>query len=129
MLAGQLARFLAVGIVNTALSFCAYRLLLLLSIPYPLAAALGFAAGAWNGYVWNRRWTFLARDTNRARFAYGVVQVGGSLTTSLLVYLLHGAGAGKSWAYLAAVPPVTLTMFVLNRGWTFTEAEPVSDTV
>ena len=65
--ARQLARFLLVGVGNTALSFVVYRLLLALETPYLLAAPLAFAAGAANGYVFNRRWTFGARDSTRAR--------------------------------------------------------------
>jgi putative flippase GtrA len=98
-----------------------YRLLLLASTPYVVAAPLAFAVGALNGYVFNRWWTFAARDSTRARVAYVVVQLAGAASTSGLVYALHAAGAPKAWAYLAAVPPVTLGMFVANRAWTFAE--------
>ena len=119
--APQLARFLVVGVANTAISFVVYRVLLLVSTPYVLAAGLGFAVGALNGYVFNRRWTFAANDTTRARVLYVVVQVAGSLSTSLLVFLFVQAGAGKVVAYLAAIPPVTLCMFAANRLWTFAD--------
>jgi putative flippase GtrA len=102
-------------------SFVAYRLLLLASTPYVVAAALGFAVGASNGYILNRRWTFVARDTTRARTIYVVVQVAGAATTGLLVFVLHGAGVSKGWGYVAAAPPVTLAMFVANRLWTFAD--------
>ena len=81
--AGQLARFLVVGVGNTAVSFVVYRLLLLAGMPYLIAAPLAFAAGAINGYVFNRRWTFAARDTTRARILYVGVQVAGAASTSL----------------------------------------------
>jgi putative flippase GtrA len=120
--ARQLARFLLVGLLNTALSFVVYRLLLAVSTPYVLAAPLAFAAGAANGYVFNRRWTFAARDSARARMLYVVVQGIGAVSTSLLVlFFVHVAGTGKVWAYLAAIPPVTLCMFAANRLWTFAE--------
>jgi putative flippase GtrA len=118
----QLARFLVVGISNTAVSFVAYRLLLVVSTPYVIAAALGFAVGAVNGYVFNRRWTFAARDSTRARFLYVLVQVVGAASTSLLVwFFVRAVGIGKVEAYLAAIPPVTFCMFLANRIWTFTE--------
>ena len=120
--APQLARFLVVGVGNTAVSFVVYRVLLFLSTPYVIAAGLGFAVGALNGYVFNRRWTFAASDTTRARVLYVVVQVAGAVATSLLVFLfVHAAGAGKVVAYLAAIPPVTLSTFVANRLWTFAD--------
>jgi putative flippase GtrA len=118
----QFARFLIVGVGNTILSFIAYRVLLEVSTPYVIAAFLGFAVGALNGYIFNRRWTFAARDTTRARVLYVVVQVLGAISTSLLVLLFHrGADVGKVVAYLAAIPPVTTFMFVANRVWTFAD--------
>jgi putative flippase GtrA len=117
---GQFGRFLVVGVANTVLSFAGYRILLAISTPYVVAAFLGFAVGAINGYILNRRWTFAAQDTTRARALYVAVQVAGAASTSLLVLLFHsGAGVGKVGAYLLAIPPVTLCMFLANRVWTF----------
>ena len=118
----QFARFLLVGAGNTVLSFVVYRLLLVPGTPYALAAPLAFAAGAVNGYVFNRRWTFAARDSARARVLYLAVQGVGAGSTSLLVlFFVHAAGTGRIGAYLAAIPPVTVCMFAANRFWTFAE--------
>jgi putative flippase GtrA len=123
----QLARFLVVGVGNTVVSFVAYRILLALGAWYVIAAPLGFAVGALNGYIFNRRWTFSARDTTRARVLYVAVQAAGAVSTSLLVLLFaRGAGLGKVEAYLAAIPPVTLGTFAANRLWTFADRERVS---
>jgi putative flippase GtrA len=120
--ARQLARFLVVGLGNTALSFVVYRLLLAVGTWYAIAAPVAFAAGAVNGYLFNRRWTFGARDSARARALYVVVQATGAVSTSLLVlFFVRAAGAGRVGAYLAAIPPVTLCMFAANRLWTFAE--------
>jgi putative flippase GtrA len=119
---GQFARFLAVGATNTAISFAVYALLLAVPAPYVLAAAVAFAAGAANGYILNRRWTFSARDSARARLGYVCVQAAGALTTGLLVWLaVHEAAAGRIAAYAVAVPPVTVLMFLANRVWTFAD--------
>jgi putative flippase GtrA len=115
----QFARFLIVGVSNTVLSFIAFRLLLSAGTPYAAAAPLAFAVGAVNGYVLNRRWTFAARDTSRARVLYVGVQMAGAGATTLLVALFVAAGAGHAAAYLASVPPVTIGMFLANRAWTF----------
>jgi putative flippase GtrA len=118
----QFARFLFVGVGNTVLSFVAYRLLLALGTPYVIAAALGFSVGALNGYVFNRRWTFAARDSARARFVYVAVQAAGAASTSLLVLLfVRGVGVDKVGAYVAAIPPVTVCTFMANRLWTFAD--------
>ena len=118
----QFARFLFVGAANTVLSFVAYRLLLAVGTPYVIAAALGFWAGAVNGYVFNRRWTFAARDSARARVVYVSIQVVGAASTSLLVLLfVRGVGVDKAAAYLAAIPPITVCTFLANRLWTFAD--------
>jgi putative flippase GtrA len=119
----QFSRFLVVGLGNTVLSFVAYRLLLALDVPYVLAAASAFSVGAVNGYVFNRRWTFGVRDSARARLLYVAVQGAGAAATSLLVVLFVRVGVGKVGAYLAAVPLVTICMFVANRLWTFAESD------
>jgi putative flippase GtrA len=119
--ARQFARFLAVGVGNTFLSFVIYGALLALGVWYVVAAPLAFAAGAVNGYVFNRRWTFSARDSTRARVLYVAVQATGAVSTSLLVPLFVAASAGKVGAYLAAIPPVTVCMFAANRAWTFAD--------
>jgi putative flippase GtrA len=118
----QFTRFLVVGVGNTVLSFVAYRLLLAMGVPYAAAAPLAFAVGAVNGYVFNRRWTFVARDSTRARVLYVGVQAVGAVSTSLLVVLfVRMAGVGRVGAYLAAIAPVTVCMFAANRLWTFAD--------
>jgi putative flippase GtrA len=118
----QFARFLFVGAGNTVLSFVAYRLLLAVETPYVIAAPLGFLVGAVFGYVFNRRWTFAAQDTARARVVYIAVQLAGAASTSLLVLLfVQGVGVDKVGAYIAAIPPVTVCTFMANRHWTFAD--------
>jgi putative flippase GtrA len=118
----QFRRFLVVGLANTVLSFVAYRLLLAIGTPYVLAAVLAFSVGAVNGYVLNRRWTFGARASTRARLLYLAVQILGAAATGLLVpVFVRVAGTGKIFAYLAAIAPVTVCTFLANRSWTFAD--------
>ena len=116
----QFGRFLAVGLSNTALSFVVYAALVEI-VPYWIAGALAFAAGAANGYVLNRRWTFGgAPDSGGARMRYLAVQLGGlAAFTALLRLLVSDAGIHRLWAYAVAVLPVTAGSFLANRGWTF----------
>lgn len=116
----QLVRFAIVGVGNTLISFVSYRLLLAVGVPYLAAAAVAWAAGAVNGYVFNSRWTFAAPDSARARILYVLVAAAGAGSSSLLVLLFaRGAGLPKVEAFLAAVPLVTLATFIANRVWTF----------
>ncbi len=120
----QFIRFGIVGVANTAISLASYRLLLALDVPYPVAASIAWAAGAVNGYVFNRRWTFQARDTTRTRVLYVLVAGAGAGSTSLLVWLfVEGAGIGKLEAFLAAAPVVVISTFLANRFWTFSDRD------
>jgi putative flippase GtrA len=122
--ARQFVRFLIVGVGNTLLSFAAYRLLLVVSTPYAVAAPLAFGIGAVNGYIFNRRWTFVARDSTRARVVYVAVQAAGAAATTLLVLLyVRVEGVDRVLAYLAAIAPVTVSTFAANRIWTFADRD------
>ena len=117
--AKQFGRFVVVGTSNTLLSLAVYLLLLAVGVPYLLAAAFGFAAGATNGYLLNRWWTFSAPPASRRQVAaYLAVQVVGLLITVGVVDLLHGQ-APVLVGQAVAVPLATVAMFSLNRTWTF----------
>ena len=116
----QFGRFLVVGVGNTLLSFVTYTVLVLAGVPYWVAGPVGFAVGAVNGYILNRRWTFAARDTYRARACYLAVQLAGlGATTGLLWLFVSGAGTDRIAAYALTIPLVTVATFTANRAWTF----------
>ncbi len=118
----QLATFALVGTANTAISACVDAALVFTGMPSPLAAAAAFAVGAINGYALNRRWTFDAADSRRARMAYVVVQLSGLVCTVALVSAIDSmALAGHFASYIAATAPVTLATFYANRAWTFSD--------
>jgi putative flippase GtrA len=120
----QFIRFLIVGVANTVISFVVYRLLLVFGVWYLVAAPVAWAIGAVNGYLFNRRWTFAARDSTRARILYVLVTAAGAASSSLLVLLFAGGvGIGKVEAFLAALPLVTVSTFMANRVWTFSDRE------
>jgi putative flippase GtrA len=119
LVAKQFARFAVVGASNTLLSLAVYLALLAVGVPYPVAAACGFVAGAINGYLLNRWWTFSAPPVSRRQVAaYLVVQVVGLLVTVGVVDLLHGK-APALVGQVVAIPLATVAMFSLNRTWTF----------
>lgn len=119
---GQLVRFALVGVSNTVLSYAVYAALVTLAVPYVLAGAVAFAAGAVNGYRLNRRWTFGRCDSAGLRVRYVLVQACGLLATSLLLRLfVERAQLGRIGSYGLAIPLVTLATFAANRWWAFSE--------
>jgi putative flippase GtrA len=120
MLYVQFGKFVVVGASNTAISLVSYVVLLRLGVAYWLAGAAAFVAGAVNGYLLNRRWTFAAQDTWRSRSRYVAVQLAGlAATTALLWVFVSFAGLGRITAYAVTIPTVTVATFAANRGWTF----------
>ena len=116
----EFARFALVGVSNTVLSYVVYSVLVALSVPYPVAGAAGFAAGAVNGYRLNRRWTFKLAASPSLQARYVAVQLAGLGATSLLLWLLvAGSHLHRLPGYALTVPVVTVSTFAANRAWVF----------
>jgi putative flippase GtrA len=117
---GQLSKYLIVGATNTAISYVVYVVLVVISVHVALAAALAWAAGATNGYILNRRWTFRAPDSWRARRRYAAIMSGAALVNAAAVWaLVNGAQIPRLAAYAVAVPPVTVAAFAAMRAFAF----------
>ncbi len=115
---GQFGRFGLVGLSNTLLGIVADTAFRSAGLPAAAAGALAFAVGAANGYWWNGRWTFRARDRSPVRYA--LAQVAGSGLTALLVALAAAAALPATAAFVLAIAIVTPTLFLANRRWVFT---------
>jgi len=122
----QLVRFGLVGATNTALTLATYAALVALGAPVALAAAVGWAAGAVNGFVLNRAWTFRGAAGGAAPVArYAVVALIGSLLDAGLVSIaVSDQHLPRIAGELAVLPPVTLLTFLLCRGWVFAAEVP-----
>jgi putative flippase GtrA len=125
-LALQLVRYGLVGASNTALTLIAYAGVVAAGGPAPLAAAVGWAIGAANGYVLNRAWTFRShRRGARAPARYAAVALLGAGLDALGVAALVGdEGLPHLASEVAMLPFVTALTFVLCRRWVFVEAMP-----
>ena len=118
----QFLKFGIVGVSNTLLTFAVYTLLLKVAGMWYLAAsAIGFTAGAVNGFLLNRRWTFRGHVGDALTpVRYVVVQgCGLGLNEGLLYLFVDGARLDKLLAQVFATGIVTVTTFTANRVWTF----------
>lgn|SRR5437868_170488 len=125
----QFLKFGVVGISNTLITFAVYGLLLkVFGVPYLIASAIGFIAGATNGFLLNRRWTFRGHVGDALTpVRWAIVQTSGlGINEGLLYLFVHDAGLDKLLAQVFATAVVTVTTFLANRAWTFRTQPPVA---
>jgi putative flippase GtrA len=121
----QLLRFATVGATNTAITLAAYAAAVHAGVRYLPAGAAAYALGGVNGFVLNRAWTFA--HTGRALPAaarYAAVTALGIAANLALLRSAVALGVPRAGAEAAAVAPVTLVTFALNRAWAFAEDDP-----
>ncbi|MCL2769889.1 MAG: GtrA family protein [Solirubrobacterales bacterium] len=123
----QFVKFAIVGVSNTLLTFVVYTVLIeVFDVWYIAASGIGFAVGAVNGFLLNRRWTFRGHAGDRlTAVRWTVVQGSGLLLDEALIYLfVHDASMDKLIAQACAIAVVTVSTFLVNRAWTFPMAPP-----
>ncbi len=125
----QFVKFGIVGVSNTLLTLIVYTVLLkVFGVWYLAASAIGFAVGATNGFLLNRRWTFREHVGDALTpVRWGIVQTCGlGINEALLYLLVHDAHLDKLLAQVCATAVVTVTTFAANRAWTFRVHAPVA---
>jgi putative flippase GtrA len=125
----QFLKFGTVGVSNTLITFAVYGLLLkVFGVWYLAASAVGFIAGATNGFLLNRRWTFRGHVGDALTpVRWAVVQTCGlGINEGLLFLFVHDARLDKLLAQVFATAVVTVTTFFANRAWTFRSQPPIA---
>lgn len=116
-------RFLIVGASNTVLTLVVFVALVAAGCPAGPASAIGFLAGALNGFFLNRSWTF--RGAVRAGTAatmgrYFAVQLLGAALSAAGVWLMTARfREGHLVAEAAVLPLVTVVTYSLCRRFVF----------
>ena len=118
---GQLVRYVTVGVSNTAITLAAYALVVRAGVPAVVASVVAFGAGAVNGYRLNRAWTFRGgRRAPRAGARYVAVLLAGLAINALGVAIaVDVAELSRLAGEIVALPPATVTTFLLARSWVF----------
>src|SRR5277367_1022167 len=116
----QFVKFGIVGVSNTLLAFAVYTVLLkVFGVWYLAASGIGFAVGAINGFLLNRRWTFREHVGDALTpVRWAVVQSCGLLVNLALVYtFVTAVGLDKLVGQACATVVVVVGTFVANRAW------------
>ena len=116
----ELVRFCVVGgsgyVINVGLFWLAYR-----DLPYMVAFMFAFAVAATNNFIWNRVWTFGARQARILGQSLRALTVSAlSLgANQLFLVALVAAGAGHLPAQAVAIVLVTPFSFAASKLWAF----------
>jgi len=112
-MAGQLVRFIIVGLVNTFVDLAAFYLLgLIPGMPDIAAKAMSYVLGICNSFVWNKYWTFGAARSARGKREFTLFFLVNlpPLIVNVVVFTLLGIWLGQgtflvrmSKAFAAAV--------------------------
>ncbi len=119
----QLVRFALVGGSGYVVNLVVFTLLVHgAEADYRLAATGAFLVAVANNFLWNRRWTFRARDGHAgfqaARFlTVSVVAFG--LNLAILALLVEGLGFPEVPAQAIAIVAATPLSFLGNKLWSF----------
>jgi putative flippase GtrA len=119
--ASRAAKYAVVGVVNVAIDFALYALLVTLGVWYPIAKAISLTIATVNGYTWNRLWTFRAGAHRHPMLAkYVTVQAFCYLgNVALLAILIELLDRSEIVAQAIAIPIISALSFMSQRLWTF----------
>jgi putative flippase GtrA len=122
----QLVRFGLVGGIGFIVNLAVYTLFVHgLSVDYRAASVAAWLVAVANNFVWNRHWTFDAREGVARHQAVRFLLV--SLVTEvvsllLLTVLVEAGGLSKVPAQAIAVAAATPLSFLGNKLWSFRAA-------
>jgi len=125
----QFLKFGIVGVSNTLIAFAVYTVLLkVFGVWYVAASGIGFAVGAVNGFLLNRRWTFREHVGDALTpVRWTIVQSCGlGLNLGLVYMFVHGLGMDKLLGHIPTTAIVTVLTFAANRAWTFRTPAPLA---
>ena len=123
--AGTFFRFLAVGLLNTVVSFVLFLAYFhLLQMHYLVANMAVFISWVWFGYELQRRLAFRASKAKRGFARFILNQVIFILVGTLVLWaMVEWANLIPEVAYVATLGVVTIGMYASSRLWVFRKAE------
>jgi putative flippase GtrA len=123
----QFMRFCLVGASGYAVNLAVYTTMLALGLHYAAAATVSFLVAASSNYVWNRVWTFQAKQARLLGQSVRALLVSGASLGANQVFLasLVAAGAGHLTGQAVAIVLVTPFSFAANKLWAFAAGSSV----
>jgi putative flippase GtrA len=121
----EITRFLIVGILNTAISYLVFILVIqvLNQTIYKatIAQAISYGCGLFWSYIWNRRWTFKSTiDIRKEYLSFAKVQIYLLVISTLLAYIfIDYIGLHTEITWVAITGMITAMNFIALRALVF----------
>lgn len=116
----QFAKFILIGIFNTALNYGTFFVLLAYT-SYLVSLVIAHVIGVLNSFVWNKYWTFGSRELRFDEFIkFNLLYViyfisNGAMLVAMVDYLHFTPQMGQ----LIALPTLTIISFAGQKYWSF----------
>lgn len=136
-LAKEIAKFGAVGGINTVIDFAVFNLLMVLGLPALKSNVVSTVVATTSSYAMNRKWTYADRARTAVRreytlfFAFNLVGMAIQLAVLGVVKYGFGAAEGDNWLLLNAAKAFAIGVAMVFRFWayrTFVFAPPAPPT-
>ena len=123
--AGTFFRFIAVGLVNTVVSFVLFLVYFhLLHMHYLVANMAVFVSWVWFGYELQRRLAFRVSKSRRGFVRFLLNQVGFIFVGTVVLWaMVERANFMPEVAYVATLGVVTIGMYASSQLWVFRESK------
>jgi putative flippase GtrA len=125
-----MARFGAVGVLNTAVDAAVFTLLYAWAgAPYAAAQTAAYGAGALNSYIWNKRWTFKSRSRANAREWLSFLLVNGlsyGISIAVLAAAYEALGLPMGWSKALSIASSVAFNYIGSRFWVFRSPSAVT---
>jgi putative flippase GtrA len=120
-------RFAAVGVMNTAVDWLVFNLLILVLGAPPIASnAVSYACGVANSFMWNRAWTFRGRTAGSKSvelYRFVATSIGGlvvsTATLGLLTRLVFWLGIAHATLSPVALNALKMGALVASLFWNY----------
>ena len=119
----EFSKYLVVGLLNNAVNFIVFTIVVtLFPHAHVIAASIGFMAGGFTNYVFNKRWTFKKKDAANMREIGKFISVSLSslVINAIVVYIsVDLLSFSKNLGWLCGVGTATVYNFILFKVWVF----------
>jgi putative flippase GtrA len=118
--AGQLYKFILVGILNTLVGYGIFFIALIF-VNYLIALILAHVGGVLTSYVWNRAWTFKSKNSMAVEFMKfeSVYLIGLAINMALLYVAIDRMHLDARVMQLLLLPAITILTFIGHKLWSF----------